>query len=251
MMRRVRGALTDHREVAIIGAAAVGIVGFANLTPPLAGPEVAAWLRPVTALDGDLPQYVWRFVVSAAFLGVLPCAVCVAFGIRAEGLGLATPKRVLPRWVWFLVGVGCVAAAVGVAYTPSTFAYYPYSKTLVERVAAGGLWPFALHSALYLFLYYVPWEILFRGILLFPLVRLAPLASRSSLYAIASLQAIPSALLHIGHPAAESFAAIVFGVGAGVLALESRSIYPGLAVHAGIGILADLFIVLRLTGALP
>jgi hypothetical protein len=237
--------------VAIICSAAVGILAFAYLTPPAAGADVYAWLRPVAGLTGDLPQYVWRFMLSAVFLGLLPFLVCTALGERASGMGLARPKRVFAPRTWALIAVGSLVVAALGAYTPSIFSYYPYSKTLVGRIATQGYLPFVFHAALYLLLFYIPWELLFRGILLFPMVRLAPNASRASLFAIASLQAIPSALLHFGHPALESFGAIAFGVGAGALALQSGSIFPGLAIHAGIGVVQVLLIVLRLLRVLP
>jgi hypothetical protein len=251
MLRWLRGVLIGYREAVIAGAAGAGIVGYVYLTPPAAGPQAYQWLPPVAALDGDLPQYVWRYLVSAVFLGFLPASVCAALGERAAGIGLAAPRRVFPWWVWVLAAIGCLIIAAGGAYSPSLSAFYPQSKTLEVRIASGGLGPFALHAALYLLLFYLPWELLFRGILVFPMVRLAPSAPRASLLAIASLQAIPSALVHLGHPAAESFGAVAFGIGAGALALESGSILPGLAIHAGIGIVQDLLIVLRHLGTLP
>lgn len=251
MLREVRKALADYRELLMLCVAGVGVVGYQYLTPPFGGAEISAWLGRVSGLAGDLPEEAWRFVASAALLGLLPLSVGAALGEKAAELGLAAPRRLLPGAAWALVAAGALLVPVVVAYSPPTFAYYPYSKTLVERVAERGPGPFAAHAAAYLLLYYLPWEFLFRGVLVFPLARLAPQAPRTALYAIVSLQALPSAMLHAGHPAMESLGAVAFGVGAGVLALESGSILPGLAIHGGIGLLSDLLIVLRRIGALP
>jgi len=251
MARELGLKLRGAREVAIICASAVGILAFVYLTPPIAGAEVYSWLRPIVELDGDLPQYLWRFLVSAVCLGIFPATVAAAAGERASGIGLARPRRVLPVWGWLIVALVSLGVAIGGAYSPGTFGYYPYSRTLVSRIETGGPLVFVLHALLYLLLFYLPWELLFRGILVFPLLRLASAAPAGGLLALASLQAVPSALLHIGHPAVESFGAIAFGVAAGALSLHTGSIFPSLALHAGIGIAQDLLIVLRLLGALP
>jgi membrane protease YdiL (CAAX protease family) len=72
-----------------------------------------------------------------------------------------------------------------------------------------------------------------------------------SLLAVACLQALPSTLLHFGHPWSETLAALPFGLAAGWLALATGSILPGLALHAAAGLFLDLFILLRRAGGLP
>jgi hypothetical protein len=244
-------SIRSYRELVPILVAGVGAVGYASLTPPAAGREVFSWLPDVAALAGDLPDYIWRFLVSFVLLGVIPLAGAILAGERPGELGLRRPGRVAPVWVWILVAVAAVAVAVTGAYAPGTSTYYPYSKTLLERVASGGYGFFALHVVLYLVLYYLPWELLFRGLLVFPVIRLAGAAPRSALICLASVQAIPSALLHVGHPPLESLGAVGFGVAAGYLAVRSGSILPGFAIHAGIGVLQDVVLMLRSIGVLP
>jgi membrane protease YdiL (CAAX protease family) len=150
------------------------------------------------------------------------------------------------------------------AYNRPIFEYYPYSRTLTES-RPGGAAGFLLHALLYFSLYYVPWELMFRGLLLFPLVRLASArgtlaeatgasaaTDRSALLlAVACLQALPSTLLHFGHPWSETLMALPFGFLLGWVALRTGSLLPGLALHASTGIFLDLFILLRRGGALP
>jgi membrane protease YdiL (CAAX protease family) len=110
---------------------------------------------------------------------------------------------------------------------------------------------------------------LFRGILVFPLLRLLEAggsgtsrrqgaageagfrSGSAALLAVACLQALPSTLLHFGHPWSETLAALPFGLAAGWLALATGSILPGLALHAAAGLFLDLFILLRRAGGLP
>jgi uncharacterized protein len=60
-------------------------------------------------------------------------------------------------------------------------------------------------------------------------------------------QMIPSAIVHIGKPAGESFGAILAGIIFGYLAIRTRSILYPLILHATVGISIDIFVTLRLT----
>jgi membrane protease YdiL (CAAX protease family) len=250
------------RAVALLAVAGSGLVAFAYLTPPSAGSRLAASLPGIGALPGDLPAYAWRFLLSFLLLGALPLAAALALGERPAGLGLCRPRPLSRRWVFpLLLGVVVLASLAGAYYAP-VYGYYPYSRTLTES-RPGGAAGFLLHAVLYLALYYVPWELLFRGILVFPLLRLLVSAagrrgaagragsSPPGLLAVACLQALPSTLLHFGHPWSETLSALPFGLAAGWLALTTGSILPGLALHAAAGLFLDLFILLRRAGGLP
>lgn len=265
--------------LAIAAAAAVGMVLFAGLTSP---PDPAALgLRGLAGLPGDLPGYLLRFLLSALLLGLLPLGAALAAGERPSTIGLARPRGGMKAWMFAPLLAVAAAAALAGALTPGIGAYYPYSRTLGEWILQGRWGWFPVHAAVYLLLYYLPWEILFRGILIFPFVRAvaaagpggtnpggtdpsgicaageAPLARlrcllRSpALLGVASLQAIPSSLLHVGHPPAESLWAVPFGLVFGLITLQTGSILPSLAFHAATGIVMDLFILLRRAGGLP
>ena len=60
------------------------------------------------------------------------------------------------------------------------------------------------------------------------------------------VQTIPSAIVHIGKPVAESFAAIVAGVAFGYLSWRTRSILYPFVLHAVVGIATDAFVTWRL-----
>ncbi len=248
-MRRYREALL----AAVTGPAAIA---YTYLTPPLVGAELLGRLPWIGRLPGDLPAYALRFASSFLLLGMLPLAVALALGERPGGLGLRRPRPLRPRWLYPLLAPAILAAVFLGSRNPALFSYYPYSRTLALAWGGAG---FALHALLYAALYYLPWELLFRGVLLVPLVRLADrrlaeegLGAVSGIpLAIIVFQAIFSSLLHFGHPFSETLVAFPFGLLLGWLALRTGSLLPGLALHILAGIGQDLFNTLRLTGALP
>jgi membrane protease YdiL (CAAX protease family) len=246
------------RAVVLLAAAGLSLVTFTYLNPPLVDPRLAARLPGIGGLPGDLPAYAWRFLLSLLVLGALPLAAALGLGENLRSLGLSWPRPLRPRWLFPLLLAVVVLGALAGAYNGPIFSYYPYSRTLTES-RPGGVAGFLLHALFYLALYYLPWELLFRGILVFPLVRLAgggagPAAGRgagAALLAVACLQALPSTMLHFGHPWSETLVALPFGLVLGWLALATGSLLPGLALHAAAGIFLDLFILLRRAGALP
>jgi membrane protease YdiL (CAAX protease family) len=114
---------------------------------------------------------------------------------------------------------------------PDVRSEYPLSRILFAHRDLV-LW----YEAAYVLFYYIAWEFFFRGFLLFPL------AKRFGGMNAVLIQTISSCLVHIGKPEAEIFGSIFAGIIFGVLALRTRSFWYGFALHAGIGVLTDLFI---------
>ena len=239
------------------GASYIALAGFSCLlfstfTPPLLTPAMAARLPILGGLPGDLAGYWARFSLSFLLLGAAPAILAAAFRERPADLGLVlrTPLLRKPLF-WLLVPAAMLIGAFG-ATSPDLGSFYPYSRDLVAKVREAGFAPFAGHFAAYFFLYYVPWEFFFRGFLLFPFTRAAE-REGSGPTAIATLvlfQTIPSTLLHFGHPISELASAVVAGIVFGALAWRTRSIVPGLILHAAIGLGTDGFIVLKGAGYL-
>jgi len=87
-------------------------------------------------------------------------------------------------------------------------------------------------------LYIIGWEFIWRGYVLFGL--------KDSLgYYSVFIQMIPFALLHIGSPELETYAAIVAGVGLGMLAFAARSFWYGALAHMLVLGTMDVFGALR------
>jgi len=250
------------KSAAYLGLASLSCLLFTAFTPPLLTAGAAAWLPLVGSLPGDLPGYWTRFILSFALLGVAPAALAAAFRETPASLGLnlRTPVLRSPLF-WIAVPIAACVGAIG-ALSPDLGSYYPYSRDLIARTKEAGLGPLLGHYAAYLFLYYAPWEFFFRGFLLFPFALAAERAlagggeagsggdSGLIVGALVLFQTIPSTMLHFGHPLSELAGAVIAGIGFGIFAWKTRSIVPGLILHAAIGFGTDGFIVLRGAGYL-
>jgi membrane protease YdiL (CAAX protease family) len=263
------------RPAAYISLASVSCFLFTAFTPPLLDPALAARIPLVGRLPGDLPGYWTRFALSFLLLGAAPLALALAFGDKPADLGLRFDVPLLRSPLYWLGIPAAVAIGALGAISPDLASFYPYSRDLLRRVAAEGIAPFAAHFAAYFFLYYVPWEFFFRGFLLLSLLASVErgiksakgselgttstgtmkggAVSENGAVLVATLvffQTMPSTMLHVGHPLSELAGAVVAGLGFGLLAWKTRSIVPGLFLHAAIGLGTDGFIVLKNLGAL-
>ncbi|MCP5103389.1 MAG: CPBP family intramembrane metalloprotease [bacterium] len=115
---------------------------------------------------------------------------------------------------------------------PDLQAEYPLAKLLLQR---HDLVP--AYELAYVLLYYFAWEFFFRGFLLFGL------RERYGDMAAILIQTGSSCLIHLGKPESEIIGSIVVGIIFGVIALRTRSFWYVFFIHAGIGVLTDLFII--------
>jgi membrane protease YdiL (CAAX protease family) len=126
-----------------------------------------------------------------------------------------------------------VPSALLAARMPDVRLEYPLAKAVMTR---GDL--LVVYEAAYVLIYYLAWEFFFRGFMLFPLARVF-----GGVNAIL-IQTIPSCLVHIGKPESEVTGSIIAGVILGTLALRTGSIWYGWILHATLGVLVDLLIIL-------
>jgi membrane protease YdiL (CAAX protease family) len=171
------------------------------------------------------------FLGCFVLLGLIPALmVKLVFRERLSDYGIAPG---IPGRTWAALGL-LVPVFVLLAYLsardPAIRVKFP-----IDRQACISAALFAQHAALYL-LYYLGWEFFFRGFLLHGLR-----GSVGDANAVL-IQALASALLHIGGPAAETFGSILGGLLWGVLALYTRSLLSGLIQHALLGLALDAFI---------
>jgi len=199
----------------------------------VASPECLARWFADAGDDGRVAGAIGNFVGSFVLLGVIP-ALIVTLVFRERlgdyGVGLGAAGR-----TW-----GTAAALVPVflvvAYAARTDAAL-LTKFPINPGAGASAAGFAVHAVTYL-LFYLGWEFHFRGFLLHGLR-----GSMGDANAVL-VQAMASALLHIGSPAAETFGAIPAGVLWGVLALWTRSLASGLLQHFLLGLALDACICL-------
>jgi len=156
------------------------------------------------------------------------------------------PRAMLASFGWTFgrAGRGFALAAIGLPVVilagfigsrdPEMQKMYPFAKA-----ACAGARTFAGYELSYLFLYYLPWEFAFRGVLFLPLVPAV------GLIPALAVQTIISTLLHIGHPETEIFAAAGAGLVFGLVAWATGSFLYPLILHAATGIATDTFLFLR------
>lgn len=112
---------------------------------------------------------------------------------------------------------------------------YPLSKAVLEQN-----YLIVWYELIYIIFYYIAWEFYFRGFLLFTLE-----GKFGSIFAIL-IQTILSSLIHLGKPDGEMWGAILAGIIFGAIAIYTRSFWYTFFIHATIGVLTDLAIILRL-----
>jgi membrane protease YdiL (CAAX protease family) len=181
-------------------------------------------------LYGTLYEYMSGFVL----MFVVPfVTMALVFQKDPRELGLQLGDT---AYGWRVVAIGVplalLVATIGSAGS-AVQAEYPQARSTIRRPLL-----FLAVEACYL-VYYLGWEYLFRGFMLFGL------AQSYDPTLVILVQTIPSALVHIGKPAVESFAAILAGIAFGYIALRTRSILYPLVIHAAIGIALDVSSTLR------
>lgn len=203
----------------MVFAVAVVSLWMARFGQNLASPE---WTR-LTELSW------WAGTQIAAYL-VLPLVAAALIGLRPRDLG----------WIWQGIGshwtVYGVIFAVAVpfvivaSFTTAFQNQYPLLEVLPGQSDVFRdlvrWWPiYALQ--------FVAIESFFRGFLV---LGLAPrLGSMSVLVAV-----VPYMMIHFVKPPAEALAAVVGGLVLGTLALRTKSIVGGIAVHVGVAALMDV-----------
>lgn len=190
-----------------------------RLVPGASPAEVALW--------ATVYQWACAFVL---FL-VVPALLLKLAGkesLRALGLGLGDWRAGL--WV---AGAGLVLLALpgglSAGWMPAFVEEYPLSKW---APADGGR--FVLYELAYGLLYYVAWESFFRGFL--------QMGLRGHIGDVGAIlvQTTASTLLHIGKPPGEIWAALLAGFLFGAAVLRTRSVWPLVIIHWGLGVITDL-----------
>ena len=140
------------------------------------------------------------------------------------------------RLAGLLAGLYLPLVAVGtwvLSADPAFQAQYPHFHD-----AATDWRLFVAYELLYLF-YWIGWEYLWRGFVLFGTVPAlgAPMAI--------VVQTVPFAILHADKPVAEAYLSILGGLALGALVWRCRSFWIAVPIHAAQMLLLDLFCSLR------
>ncbi len=144
------------------------------------------------------------------------------YGLRVRGIG----RYVVPYVLLFVVAVPFL---VGASYSLEFEARYPFYDLGLRE----GFWPYLwVWWGLYA-VQFIALEFFFRGFLVHGLV---PRFGYMAVF----VMAVPYNMLHYGKPMPEALAAIVGGIVLGTLAIRTRSIWWGAALHISIAASMDL-----------
>lgn len=192
----------------------------------------------VGADPGGIGQYAWHHGTQCLTGFVIPVLVLVLLLRRrpAEvGLGLGNWRLGL---VVAAVYVPIVTAGCWVLSAQQGFQHqYPHYTPAAED------WSVFLVYEVMALVYWVGWEYLWRGFVLFGT---APTFGRMAIV----VQMVPFAVLHLHKPPAEAFLSIVGGLLLGALVWQCRSFWIAIPIHAYQMAAMDFFCALRSRGDL-
>lgn len=181
----------------------------------------------------ELLPWAWWFGMQGILGFLIPVALLMGvFRQKARdiGLGLGDWKLALRLTAAYipLVVIGTWFLSAGDGF----LAQYPHHSPAARDWSI-----FLIYEAFFLF-YWIGWEYLWRGFVLF--------GTRPTfgLYAIV-IQALPFAVLHFNKPFAEAGLSIVGGVALGALVWRCRSFWIAVPIHAAQMLILDLWCSLR------
>jgi len=167
---------------------------------------------------------IWQFFASFLLFSGLLRRPLSDLGVGLGNLGFTL--KILGFFLPFVV----IPAVYISAYDPEIRAEYPLAVGLADDVGR-----LILYELCYL-LYYVGWEVFFRGLLVLGLSR------RIGPFPAIGVSTLVSTAIHYGKPGAEVWTALIAGVLLGMLALRTRSLLGPLVFHAVTGVLTDCLV---------
>jgi hypothetical protein len=175
----------------------------------------------------------WWFGMQGLLGFVLPAAALGLFfsnDLKDLGLGLGDWRLAVAVAALYLplVAAGTWVLSDGTAFQQQ----YPHHTPATRSWTV-----FLIYEALFLF-YWIGWEYLWRGFVLFGT------APTLGLYAI-FVQALPFAALHVSKPWPEAVLSVVGGIVLGALVWRCRSFWIAVPIHAAQMMLLDLWCTLR------
>ena len=193
-------------------------LGYGDGSPRL-GIETHPW--------GLLFEYAYWAAWRVGGYFVLPALILKLRGERLRDFGLSTKGLFEHAWIYalcYLVVLGCV---VVVCHDPSFNRYYPFyrlaSRSYLDLLAWEGLY-IAQFFAL---------EFFFRGYWLEACRRTM---GSQAIFAMI----VPYVMIHFGKPVLETLVVPIAGVVLGTLAMRTRSIWSGFAIHVAVAVSMDV-----------
>ncbi len=160
------------------------------------------------------------FVIPALFIKIVLRERLRDFGLTLKG----TLKH---SWIYVALYLIVLPAVVTVAFTESFQKTYPFYDNAWRTVFDLVVWQIVYA------LQFFSLEFFYRGFMI------QSLKPRFGFWAI-FISVIPYCMIHFGKPYPETIGAIIAGVALGILAIFTRSIWLGVAIHVSVAITMDL-----------
>lgn len=166
----------------------------------------------------------WRFI---GYVLIPVIAILLMPGERLRDYYISLRGFFRHLWIYAVLFLLILPAVIIAAQTESFHRTYPFYK-LANR-SAFDLWAW---EALYA-LQFVSLEFFFRGFMLQGLRR--AMGAKAIFVMI-----VPYCMIHFGKPMPETIGAIFAGIILGTLAMRTRSIWGGVAIHVGVAVTMDV-----------
>lgn len=191
------------------------------------------------SMPGKLSPYysvLCHYVAVFLFFGVVPMFI-VKFvfheKIRDYGWNLNNFKTGL-RLILIVVPILAVVIWFS-AKDPDFVKEYPLAKSINSS------WRSLMIMETGYLLYYIGWEFLFRGFIIFGLMSI----KKCPLIIPIAIQTLATTLIHFNKPHSEIILALVSGLVLGYYVYKYKTIWFALFIHFAAGIMMDLFILVR------
>lgn len=229
-LRRAVASLDGQTTFVLIVAALIVVLQVTLGDRELFRRHLASFLPPTWH---GLASWGWWFSVQGVLGFVVPAAALWLFfdndpDEMGLGLGAWRLAAVIAGLYLPLAAAGTWVLSDGGAFQQQYPHYTPATRDWTV---------FLIYEALFLF-YWIGWEYLWRGFVLFGT------APTFGLYAI-FVQALPFAALHVSKPWPEALLSIVGGIALGALVWRCRSFWIAVPIHAAQMMLLDLWCTLR------
>jgi membrane protease YdiL (CAAX protease family) len=185
----------------------------------------------------DLGAFAWWSGWRGIGYGLIPLATLLVMRQNPLDYGLRLGGFLRHAWIYGALFGAVLPFVVGASFTRAFQNHYPFYKA-----AARTWWDFLAWEGLYAF-QFLTLEFFFRGFLLFMLRR------AMGAYAI-FVMVVPYCMIHYHKPLPEVLGAIFAGIVLGTLALRTRSIWFGVAIHVTVAWTMDILSLLH-WGAFP
>ena len=184
----------------------------------------------------ELANYAWWTSVHLICYVLLP-ALCIRYFFKQRLRDFGWQLNQAPQhWRGYLLLLSPILVFVYLASLGKDFVnHYPFYNLAGRSWADLLAWEF-LYLCQFVFL-----EFFFRG---FILTALRPALGANAIW----IMCVPYLMIHFPKLWLEATGAIFFGLFLGILALQSRSIWGGVFVHAGVAVAMDLAALMRKQG---